>query len=125
MIKFPTHLACYISLTKGSLFCDPVTGFPLDVILLNIAVSSMSVVCEEADAPLEDFLADLFIKWLRAGGNCNQNKASEDSPKTAAANANLATQPLLTTVAYSLALSSSSIQPINSVQLRFNLKRRQ
>lgn len=58
-----------------------------------------------------DFLTNLLIKWLRARGNCNQKRASDISPNTAAANANLTAQPLLTTVAYNLVLSSSSMQP--------------
>jgi len=74
-------------------------------------MSSSSGVDAETGAFCVDFVTSLSIKCLRARGNCNQNSASEVSPKIAAANANLAAQPFLTTIAYSLAVSSSSMQP--------------
>lgn len=89
----------------------PAVDFPFDEILFNKDVSSSSDFKPIDEGFCGDLCTNLFIKWLIARGNCNQKSASEVSPNIAAAKANLAAQPLLTIVEYSLALSSSSMQP--------------
>lgn len=89
----------------------PDNDFPFDVILLRVEVSPSSGIADEEDFRV-DLFADLFIKCGSARGNCNQNSASDASPKIAAAKANLMAEPLCTTAAYRLTLSSSSsMQP--------------
>lgn len=94
-------------LTNASLFSDP----EIDVILLGVDEPSSSRLEVDGEAFCGDLLTDFFIQCLIAEGSCNQKSASAKSPNIAAAKANLAVEPLLAMVAYSLALSSSSIQP--------------